>query len=372
MIEDNKNDNKLKSVPEFPIRPAFFILDELGLTTRQKTLLQNTELQAKAVAQVDLLYQWQVCEHHHVLILDQPEYPSLLSEIHSPPFVLMVKGKLEALHQPSMSMVGSRNPSAEGLHNARLFSRYLSQKGFAVISGGAAGIDKACHDEVLKMSGSTIAVLGHGFHHCYPKHHQKLYESIQQEGALVSEFPLDVGPRPQFFPRRNRIITGLSLGVCVVEAGLASGSLVSARWALEQNREVFAIPGSIHNPRAQGCHQLIQQGAKLVQSGDDILKELQISCFDVMTDLEKVVCDTRTIETSGATQTPLDLEALKSLNLREGILKLLSYEKLSADSIAAFMSHLDASLIIEELTLLEIEQLIFRDTGYFYNITPAV
>lgn len=251
-----------------------------NLNSRQRNAVQHKKNQVAARRTVETILKWAVAPDHHVVFNDvsninpPSDYPALLSEIYSPPGVLMVKGRLEVLSSYAIGMVGSRHPSREGVKNASLFASYLAQQGITIISGGAAGIDRVCHEAALQAGGETIAVLGHALDFCYPASHKSLFAQIAAQGALVSEFPLGIGPRPQFFPRRNRIITGLSLGICVVEAGLPSGSLVSAKWAYEQNREVFAIPGSIHNPRAKGCHFLIQQGAKLVQAGEDILVEL--------------------------------------------------------------------------------------------------
>lgn len=256
--------------------------DEIKLTKSQLDALRHRSNQVAARVRAKQLIEWACEENHSLLVLQDfagalqhdSTYPPLLKQIHSPPLVLMVKGQVESLFRPCVAMVGSRNPSSEGILNAQQFSQALACAGYVVTSGGAKGIDRVCHTAVLQAGGFTVAVLGHGFDHCYPRDHRSLYDAIQEQGALVSEFGPECGPRPEFFPRRNRIITGLSYGVCVVEAGLPSGSLVSAKWAYEQGREVFAIPGSIHNPSSKGCHALIQQGAKLVESVSDIVSEL--------------------------------------------------------------------------------------------------
>lgn len=217
---------------------------------------------------------WLTLPGHHALTLHSPEYPPWLREIHTPPPILHVLGDTSCLSNPQIAVVGSRNPTPAGLELAHDFSVDLVHHGFAVTSGLAAGIDAAAHRGALMADGITIAVAGTGLDRVYPARHEKLAAEIQRTGAVVSEFPLGSPPLPESFPRRNRIISGLSRGTLVVEAALHSGSLITARAALDQGREVFAIPGSIHNPCARGCHALIRQGAKLVESIHDILEEL--------------------------------------------------------------------------------------------------
>ncbi|WP_411564079.1 DNA-processing protein DprA [Pseudomonas shirazensis] len=212
----------------------------------------------------------------HLLMWDQPGYPSLLGEIDDAPPLLFVAGNVEILERPQLAVVGSRRASPPALDNAAAFSRCLARAGFTITSGLALGVDGAAHRAALDAQGSTIGVLGTGLEKLYPQRHKALaQEMIERGSAVVSEFPLDAGPLPGNFPRRNRIISGLSLGVLVVEAGTASGSLISARLAAEQGREVYAIPGSIHHPGAKGCHQLIRDGALLVESVEQILDSLR-------------------------------------------------------------------------------------------------
>lgn len=212
----------------------------------------------------------------HLLMWDQPGYPSLLGEIDDAPPLLFVAGNVEILERPQLAVVGSRRASPPALENAAAFSRCLARAGFTITSGLALGVDGAAHRAALDAHGSTIGVLGTGLEKLYPQRHKALaQEMIERGSAVVSEFPLDAGPLPGNFPRRNRIISGLSLGVLVVEAGTASGSLISARLAAEQGREVYAIPGSIHHPGAKGCHQLIRDGALLVESVEQILGSLR-------------------------------------------------------------------------------------------------
>ena len=212
----------------------------------------------------------------HLLMWDRPGYPALLGEIDDPPPLLFVAGDPALLERPQLAIVGSRRASPPALDTAGAFSRCLSQAGFVITSGLAVGIDGAAHRGALTVGGQTIAVLGTGLQKLYPQRHGELARAIIDSGsALVSEYPLDAGPLAGNFPRRNRIISGLSLGVLVVEASLASGSLITARLAAEQGREVYAIPGSIHHPGAKGCHQLIRDGALLVESVEQILDSLR-------------------------------------------------------------------------------------------------
>ncbi|KTD79185.1 DNA-processing protein DprA [Legionella waltersii] len=215
-------------------------------------------------------------ENHTILTWDSPEYPSLLKEIHNPPFILYAKGQLSSLDQPQIAVVGSRNPSITGSENAKQFSKELALHHLTIVSGLALGIDAQAHIGCLEAKGKTIAVLGTGIDTIYPRRHRQLAEQIGQNGLILSEFPLKSPPIAGHFPRRNRIISGLSLCILVIEAAIKSGSLITAKMALEQNRDVLAIPGSIHNPMARGCHYLLQQGAKLVTSVHDVLEELNL------------------------------------------------------------------------------------------------
>lgn len=211
-----------------------------------------------------------------ILTWEDERYPPSLKEIASSPPLLFVKGKLEALHRQQIALVGSRHPTASGQENAYRFAYELVRFCFAITSGLALGIDAASHEGALAAEGITLAVLGNSLDQVYPVKHQNLAQAITVNGALVSEFPIGTPPKAEHFPQRNRIISGLSLGVVVVESALNSGSLITANYALEQGREVFAIPGSIHNPVAKGCNQLIRQGAKCVESVEHILEEFSV------------------------------------------------------------------------------------------------
>jgi DNA processing protein len=212
-----------------------------------------------------------------LLTLDAPHYPPLLAQASDAPVALFVMGDVARLSLPSIAIVGSRGASNQALEFAAQLGHAFSASGLTVVSGLAIGIDTAAHKGALVGPGTTVAVLANGLDAIYPKQNQELANKIfEQGGALVSEMPLGTQPLPALFPQRNRIISGLSLGVVVVEASVQSGSLVTARFAGEQGREVFAVPGSIHNPMARGCHQLIRQGAKLVESANDVLSDLQL------------------------------------------------------------------------------------------------
>jgi DNA processing protein len=211
----------------------------------------------------------------HCLTWDDPLYPRFLREIPRPPPLLYVRGDRSCLSLPQLAIVGSRNPSGGGSENAERFAHYLAERGFAITSGLALGIDAAAHRGALRAGGKTIAVMGTGIDLIYPSRHRQLaQEIVDSGGALVSEFPLGTSSHASNFPQRNRIISGLSGGTLVVEAAVQSGSLITASYALQHDREVFAIPGSIHNPLARGCHQLIRQGATLVETAQDIVDQL--------------------------------------------------------------------------------------------------
>ncbi|MEQ1598966.1 MAG: DNA-processing protein DprA [Methylotenera sp.] len=218
---------------------------------------------------------WLQKDNAHIVTFADSTYPKQLLEISNPPAVLYAIGNLHWLNHPSIAMVGSRSATPQGEKNAEDFAQSLCEQGLCVVSGMALGIDGAAHRGALKSNGATIAVVGTGLDIVYPARHRDLAHKIAERGLIISEFPLGTPSKAQNFPRRNRVISGLSLGCLVVEANIDSGSLITARLATEQGREVFAIPGSIHSPVTKGCHQLIKQGAKLVETTQDILEELK-------------------------------------------------------------------------------------------------
>ncbi len=218
--------------------------------------------------------EWLRDPNHRRVTLGQADYPPLLAEIPRPPHLLYVDGHPDLLALPTVAIVGSRNPTRGGIQNAYALASELAAAGFCIASGLAEGIDTAAHDGALSVGGATVAFLGHGIDRVYPARNRALARTIAECGALVSEFPIGMPPTRAAFPQRNRLISGVSLGTVVVEAAQSSGSLITARCAGEQGREVFALPGSIHNPLARGCHELLRQGARLVETATDIVTEL--------------------------------------------------------------------------------------------------
>jgi len=244
-------------------------LHRLGLKQASIAALQQPD-----VAAITRDLEWHEKPGNRIICCRDPDYPALLLQVPAPPPLLYVHGNVAVLGEPQLAMVGSRNPTRSGQQTATDFARHLSVAGLVITSGLALGIDAASHRGALDTGSATIAVMGTGLDRVYPARHRDLARQIAEHGALVSEFPIGTPPLAENFPRRNRIISGLSLGTLVIEAARRSGSLISARNAGEQGREVFAIPGSIHNPLARGCHQLIRQGAKLVETAQDVIDEL--------------------------------------------------------------------------------------------------
>ena len=293
-------------------------------------------------------------DDHHIIIQPDTRYPPQLRQLDDAPPVLFVRGDPDYLLQPQLAIVGSRSPTACGRQLAHDFARHLSDAGITITSGLASGIDGASHEGALKGIGGTVALVAHGLDIVYPARHQQLAQAITRAGAVVSEMPVGVEPNRGLFPRRNRLISGLSLGTLVVEAALKSGSLITARQAMEQNKEVFAIPGSIHNPLARGCHRLIRQGAKLVETADDILEELgnrlnaaentsQESLFD-----KKITADP---------PQALDPDHQK-------LLKCLDYEPASIDELVN-RSPFSAAEIASMLLIMELEGTISSKDGLY-------
>jgi DNA processing protein len=248
------------------------VLRRLGLSTAAADWFAAPDL-----ARIEADLRWLDASGATLLAVTDEAYPELLRQSPDAPPLLFVLGDLGALGEPQIAMVGSRNPTAGGVATARDFASKFARAGITVTSGLALGIDAACHEGALAGGGLTIAVLGCGLDQIYPAKHEALAERIAASGAVVSEFPPGTAPLPGHFPQRNRIIAGLSAGTVVVEAATRSGSLITARLAGTAGREVFALPGSIHNERARGCHELIRQGAKLVECVEDVLCDLKIS-----------------------------------------------------------------------------------------------
>ncbi|NVD05887.1 DNA-protecting protein DprA [Vibrio sp. JPW-9-11-11] len=311
-------------------------MQALGLTIKQREFLRH-----RALSEVEPCLEWQqAASAHRILLHTDSGYPQQLRQVSAAPAVLFVKGKVEALSLPQLAIVGSRNASLDALNSARGFAKALVEQQLAVTSGLALGVDGYAHDGALQAAGSTLAVLGCGLNHLYPARHRDLAERIVAGGgALISEFHPNAKPKADHFPRRNRIISGLSLGVLVVEAAQKSGSLITARYALEQGREVFALPGSIHNPQATGCNLLIKQGACLVLSVEDILNELhslldwssqtQLPLFEQEIATKQQLPFASLLANVGSKATPVDILANRTnIPVQEVMMQLLELELL--------------------------------------------
>jgi DNA processing protein len=259
---------------------AIFAADVPALAAHVSPAQAHALLQPPSAATCRLLeatLDWLARPGHHVVALGEPGYPDLLARIPDPPLLLYIRGQAHLLDGPCLAIVGSRNASVQGRANAQAFAESLSGAGLCIVSGLALGIDAAAHEGALHRCGGTVAVVGTGPDIAYPARNRALCERIAQEGCIVSEYPVGTPPLPGNFPKRNRIISGLAAGVLVVEAAVQSGSLITARQAAEQGRDVFAIPGSIHAALAKGCHMLIREGAKLVDTARDVLEALALS-----------------------------------------------------------------------------------------------
>lgn len=265
---------------QFGLPPEIYS-QSVGMLSKVLPSHLAAQLKANASIEVDAQIQhavaWAAEPPNHLITLADPDYPQALLESHDPPLLLYAKGNKQLLNVPSLAIVGARSSTQVGNENAFAFAQHLSEVGWSIVSGLATGIDAAAHAGSLAAqnpNASTIAVLGTGLDIIYPARNRDLAHQIAQAGLLLSEFPLGTRALPHHFPQRNRLVAGLATGVLVVEAALKSGSLITARQALELGREVFAIPGSIHSPLSRGCHQLIRQGAKLVESAEHIQEEL--------------------------------------------------------------------------------------------------
>ena len=341
--------NKMLSgtgTPEAVCQADTLTLQGYGLKASMIDALQRP---AADMIETDLLW-LQQADHHLVTIRDS-RYPYLLRQIPDPPLALFVRGDVTVLEQMQIGMVGSRRPTNDGCRLAGEFAGQLAECGIVVTSGLARGIDTCAHQGSLSAGGKTVAVLGNGLNSVYPASNKKLAESIVKNGALVSEFPLDYSPRPHNFPRRNRIISGLSLGVLVVEAAAQSGSLITARHALEQGREVFAVPGSIRNPMSRGCHALLRDGAKLVEQLTDILEE--IGSLARMSEINNLAGSRGADLTKG-----LDAEA-------KVLLDNIGYDPVTVDELVE-MTALPVNIMTARLLTLEVTNLIESLPGGSY------
>ena len=343
------------------------IFEQSGATLRQlgsdklASVLQSEP--PNLAAQLQTTVQWLGSgENRHIATLGDAAYPAALLDIEDPPLMLYMLGvQADRVNTAtktivnSVAIVGSRNPTPQGEGNAREFARAFGSAGLCVVSGLALGIDGAAHDGAMQGGGETIAVVGTGLDRVYPKKHLALAHRIARQGMLVSEFPLGTPPLTSNFPRRNRIISGLSLGTLVVEAALKSGSLITARLAAEQGKEVFAIPGSIHSPQSRGCHALIKQGAKLVEVAQDVLEELHLATRTAG-DHSGAGMESASDEAPGEDDPPL--------------LAALGYDATSLDALQA-RTGLDTAHLQAQLLELELEGLVARLPGGLFQRLAA-
>ena len=349
---------------------------EIGQAGLKPDTIQNLRAVPAEASMADLEWLHRAA-HRHILVPEDGRYPKLLRDVKAAPPILFVAGNPALLNEPQLAMVGSRTPTTYGKDNAQAFAHYLAKHGISVTSGLALGIDAASHQGALEAGGHTLAVIATGLDIMYPAKNRNLAEQIVEQGAIVSEFPIGVKPQAQNFPRRNRIISGLSLGTLVVEAALQSGSLVTAQHAIEQGREVFAIPGSIHSPLAHGCHRLIRQGAKLVETAADILEELapqlqtylgfEVSTFDTPTAQTskppKPLSFLKEVIAQGNTEERLD----SSLDAEEQqILATIGLEPLPIDQIV-IQTGLTTDVVSSMLLMLELQGYITACGGGRYK-----
>jgi DNA processing protein len=331
---------------------------ECGLTERSVEVLATT---TESTVAADC--EWLQHSGHHLVCIGDEQYPPLLRQLPDAPTGLFVSGNVSLLCLPQLAIVGSRNPTPYGREVATAFAKHLTHCGLVITSGLAEGIDAASHRGALEGTGQTIAVCGTGLDSVYPRSSESLAREVEQRGALVSEFPVGTQARKYHFPLRNRIISGLSLGTFVVEAALHSGSLITAKQAGDYGREVFALPGSIHNPMAKGCHQLIRQGAKLVDSAEDVLNEL-----GPLASLAASLPRTRSFAAN-----PTDLQAKSQMSLDKDykiLLDALGFEPASIDQLIE-RSGLKADEVASMLLILELEEHVSSVPGGLYLRTPA-
>ncbi|MFT5838254.1 MAG: DNA processing protein [Flavobacteriales bacterium] len=307
-------------------------LEKLGFNQQQVEVILHPDMNS-----INVSLQWlNTTNNRFLLYFDHPSYPDLLKQISSSPPLLYGYGNPEHLNNYQIAIVGSRTPSPQGRENARFFASRLSECGWTITSGLALGIDGLSHHGAVLGGFTTIAVLGTAIDKMYPRRHIKLAEDVlQHDGVIISEFAPNTPGRPEYFPRRNRIISGLSVGTLIIEAAIKSGSLITARCALEQNREVFALPGNIHNPMSAGCHHLIQQGAKLITCVEDINEEfrhLNLPTINIKVDkteknMSQSLASDKLLDSVDFEVTALDIVAQRSgIEVADVMSQLLEYE----------------------------------------------
>jgi len=309
--------------------------------------------------------EWLSSPSHHLLTCDSDRFPPLLRDIPSPPAALYIDGDPDILWQPQLAVIGSRNPTAGGRDNARDFAGELARRGMTITSGLAAGIDSVAHAAALDAGKTTVAVMGTGLDRIYPSSSRDLALRIREHGVSVSEFPPGTSARREHFPSRNRIISGLSLGVLVIEAGLRSGTLITARMAGVQGRDVFALPGSIHNPMAKGCHRLIRDGARLVETVDEIMQEIAPMAGQLAVELRKQLGIVETGDAGGTLDNAADDPNLTDPDCRL-IWSCLGYDPSPFDRIIE-QSGLTAGAVSAMLTMLELRGKVEVHPGGAYS-----
>jgi DNA processing protein len=378
LLEDisHKNNNEKKSVnhywlalkliPRLTNHKKIALVDLFGVEQifHQSQELSSLNLTSKQVAAIrspdwqridDIITSTEQC-NSQIIPFNDKNYPLLLKQIYDPPLLLFIQGNVGLLNQVQIAMVGSRNASINGRDNAFDFAKQLADLGWVITSGLALGIDGAAHKGVLAAKGNTIAVVATGLDQVYPARHRELAKNIlNNNGAIISEFLPRTPPKPGYFPKRNRIISGLSCGVLVVEATIKSGSLVTARCAIEQNREVFAIPSSINNPQAKGCHWLIKQGAKLVDNIADIVDEMDL--------LPQSGLNLRVNKDN-----ELSFEENQKQNLfNDSLLASVGYEITPVDMVVS-RSKLPINVVLTRLTMLELKGLVVTAPGGYLRV----
>ncbi len=332
-------------------------LRDAGLTPAMIRHLRQPDPSAMARCQA-----WLEADNHHLITLDDPLYPPLLKAVDEPPMGLFVVGDPGHMVRPQVAIVGSRNASTGGLDHARDFAATLAQAGFVITSGLADGVDGHAHAGCLDAGGLTLAVMGTGPDRVYPARHKSLAQRITRHGALITQFVPGTEAKPGHFPARNRIISGMTLGTLVVEAGLRSGSLITARQAGEQGREVFAIPGSVHNPLARGCHRLIRDGARLVETADEVVEALAPLAEELAGEIGKLLAPELPPALDKSAKTP---HLLKDPDYQR-LLDALGFDPTPVDQVIQ-RSQLTAAEVSSMLLMLELDGLVDTHPGGRYS-----
>lgn len=343
----------MKLLARWPSLQELFALSQVSLKKSGLSEHLSAQISSFDMSKIEKDLNWEGAMGHAILTWEDCRYPLILKEIHDPPIVLYASGDMNALEQPLLAMVGTRKPSIVGGETSWYFANRLARLPITIVSGLAQGIDAKAHQGALDAKGRTIAVMGTGMDSIYPRNHGELARNIIEKGLLLTEFPLKSRANAGHFPRRNRIISGLSKATLVIEAAMRSGSLITARLALEQNRDVLAIPGSIHNSQARGCHHLLQQGAKLVTSIQDVLDELGMSQVR-NSDVSASLCE----------------ESLEISN--KNLVHCIGYEATTIDKIIE-RSGISLDVVLSKLAQLEVTGLVKAvPGGYSRCILPDI